>query len=276
MMGRFDDDEVGGFLVVATLPSKSLLEKSIPKFLQDTKIGKEVIRLLQGYFYNKLGTLSRKFYTVILPTYTIKTVFGYILPPMFLNEFMREIEKLKKEYEKYERDLEAFLREGKIPDDASETAEFYAEYIELIKKYLQINEISVPEIASRVRIDLIPFIISRRVIENLAHERVREDMFALFEDTKTEIYNAVVRNIEETLNSIAKRIKEYQVKTLTKKAVKAIREDVERAVAIAYQYNIDSERVRILVKMRDELMRMEGGESLESGRLEILLREVIE
>jgi len=269
-------DEVGGFLVVSSLPSKALLETSLPKILQETRIGKEVIRLLQGYFYNKLGSLSRKFYTYILPRYTIKTVFGYILPPVFLNEFTSEINELKKEYEKYERELRAFLREGKIPDDLPERAEVNREYVELIKSYLKMSEIPVPEISSRMRIDLIPFVISRRVIETLAQEKVKQSTLALFEETKAEIFNAVAKNIEEALNNIVEKIKEYQKKTITQRALKAIREDVERAVAIAYQYNIDSERVKILVRMREELMHIERGELAEEvgGRLGVLIKEM--
>jgi len=81
-VGKVDlESEVNGFLVISSLPSKAPLEKSLPKFFEDVRIGLEVIRVIQGYFHNRLGVLARKFYNEILPRYTIKTVFGYILLP---------------------------------------------------------------------------------------------------------------------------------------------------------------------------------------------------
>jgi hypothetical protein len=245
--------EISGFLVISSLPSKALLERSLPKFFEDVKIGLEIIRLIQGYFYNRLGVLSRKFYNEILPRYTIKTVFGYVLPPEFLNEFTREVEALRKEYEKYEQDLKDFLFNGKIPDGCSDKAKFYPEYLEIVKRYLQTEKIEVPEIASRVRVDVIPFVISKRIVEAIAGEELQRQTEKLISETKKEILESIQREIEEQLKSILQRLKEYRTKKINHFTIKALKRDLDRIISIAYQYNISSERVKILKDIKREV-----------------------
>jgi DNA-directed RNA polymerase beta' subunit len=270
--------EVSGFLVISSLPSKALLERSLPKFFEDVKIGLEIIRLIQGYFYNRLGVLARKFYNEILPRYTIKTVFGYILPPEFLNEFTREVEALKKEYEEYERDLVDFLLNGKIPDGCSDRAKFYPEYLEIVKKYLQTEKIEVPEIASRVRVDIIPFVISKRIVEAIAGEELQRQTERLISETKREIFESIQREIEEQLKSILQRLKEYQTKRINHFTIKALKKDLDRIISIAYQYNINSERVKILKEIKREVDEIaEKKITVEaSGRLGALLANISE
>jgi hypothetical protein len=268
--------EISGFLVISSLPSKALLEKSLPKFFEDVKIGLEIIRLIQGYFYNRLGVLSRKFYNEILPRYTIKTVFGYILPPEFLNEFTKEVEALRKEYEKYEQDLKDFLFNGKIPDGCSDKAKFYPEYLEVVKRYLQTEKIEVPEIASRVRVDIIPFVISKRIVETIAGEEFQRQTEKLISETKKEILESIQREIEEQLKSILQKLKEYQTKKMNHFTIKALKRDLDRIISIAYQYNVSSERVRILKDIKKEVDEIaEKKITVEaSGRLGALLANI--
>jgi hypothetical protein len=268
--------EISGFLVISSLPSKALLERSLPKFFEDVKIGLEIIRLIQGYFYNRLGVLSRKFYNEILPRYTIKTVFGYILPPEFLNEFTREVEALRKEYEKYEQDLKDFLFNGKIPDGCSDKAKFYPEYLEVVKRYLQTEKIEVPEIASRVRVDVIPFVISKRIVEAIAGEELQRQTEKLISETKKEILESIQREIEEQLKSILQKLKEYQTKKMNHFTIKALKRDLDRIISIAYQYNVSSERVRILKDIKREVDEIaEKKITVEaSGRLGALLANI--
>jgi len=270
------DEGVGGFLVVASLPSKSLLEDSLPKFFEDVSIGKEVIRLLQGYFYNKLGSLSRKFYTQILPKYTIKTPFGYLLPPEFLNDFTREVKELKKEYEKYEKDLNAFINEGRIPSDCKETAEFYPEYINIVKKYLKIDRITVPPIASRVSINILPFVISKRFVEAIAKEEVSKMTQQLIYETKAKIAEAVTKEIEEKFSEIIENLKNYQKAKVSKRALRNMKRDAEKLVSLARQYGVKSSRVLALERLNAELEELEDGkiDINVSNRLEALLREI--
>ena len=270
--------EISGFLVISSLPSKALLEKSLPKFFEDVKIGLEIIRLIQGYFYNRLGVLSRKFYNEILPRYTIKTVFGYILPPEFLNEFTREVEALRKEYERYEQDLRDFLFNGKIPDGCSDKAKFYPEYLEIVKRYLQTEKIEVPEIASRVRVDIIPFVISKRIVEAIAGEELQRQTERLISETKREIFESIQREIEEQLKSILQKLREYQTRRINNMTIKALKKDLDRIISIAYQYNINSERVRILKEIKREVDEIaEKKITVEaSGRLGALLANISE
>jgi hypothetical protein len=268
--------EVSGFLVISSLPSKALLERSLPKFFEDTKIGLEVIRLLQGYFYNRLGVLARKFYNEILPRYTIKTVFGYVLPPEFLNEFTRKVEALRKEYEGYEQDLRDFLFNGKIPDGCSDKAKFYPEYLEIVKRYLQTEKIEVPEIASRVRVDIIPFVISKRIVEAIAGEELQRQTERLISETKREIFESIQREIEEQLKDILQKLREYQTKRINHMTIKALKRDLDRIISIAYQYNINSERVKILKEIKREVDEIaEKKITVEaSGRLGALLANI--
>jgi len=170
---------VKGFLVVSSLPSKALLDKILPKEYKQKRIGSEVIQIVRGYFYNKLGVLSRKFYNDILQKHGVWAGFGYIIPAHRVYQFIRDVEELREAYKKFEEELRAFLERGEIPEDKREKVEqgkvnIDPEYIEIVREYLAehgITEIRVPNISERVKIRLIPFSIDVRMVEEYLEDK---------------------------------------------------------------------------------------------------------
>ncbi|MEM2029879.1 MAG: hypothetical protein QXV35_00905 [Archaeoglobaceae archaeon] len=269
-------ETIRGFLIVSSLPSKALLEERLPKFLEDIEVGREVIKLTSGYFYNKLGSLSRKFYVYILPKYTISTPFGYVLPTSQVEAFTKEIEELKEEYRKFEKDLENFLRYGKIPEDLDKRAVIDQRYLEIVRDYLKQHEreIVVPDIANRVKITLVPFEFSASFALELLKKS--PEYAKLVEEAKKDIRESIVSKLNSDVENLMKKIQLYKQRKITEKALTSLRDDIQRVVGTARDFGITLEKEDVLSNLLNEIdSALQGKVELKDmGRLEALLKEM--
>lgn len=280
---------VRGFLVISQLPSKALLDAHLPEIFKDIKIGTKEIKLVMGYFYNKLGTLSRKFYCQILKRYAIDAGFGYIVPKEKVPEFLRDVDALKKEYAIYEKQLKEFLLEGKVPPEvlANKRAKVYKEYLDIVREYLRQHgkdeevrkKIESLDIVGRVRIRLLPFAIDMSILEEYIDERVRkrveEELYAM----RSEIVNAVKRQLEEKAKQLLEKIEQYAQTQLTPQLLQKLRNDFEEIKKLATEFGIESKTLRTLEELislpEQELVKKVVGIKT-SGRVKALLEEMLD
>ncbi|RLI80658.1 hypothetical protein DRP04_07915 [Archaeoglobales archaeon] len=276
---------VKGFLVISTLPSRALLDRAFPKIYKDTRIGSEVIQIVRGYFYNKLGVLSKKFYNHILQKHGVWAGFGYIIPAHRVYQFIRDIEELREEYVKFERELREFIEEGKIPEDKLEKIEsgrinIDPEYLDLVREYLRehgVEEIEVPNIAERVKIRLIPFSVDLRFVEEYLEERTIKSVQKELEIVKQEMFENLRQDLEEKLNSIYERLKNYEKKKMTKNVMRKLKEDIDYVIRTAEDLEINIGRVEALKKVAETLEFAESDRVATpeaEGRLKALLGEI--
>jgi len=276
---------VKGFLVISTLPSRALLDRAFPKIYKDTRIGSEVIQIVRGYFYNKLGVLSKKFYNHILQKHGVWAGFGYIIPAHRVYQFIRDIEELREEYVKFERELREFIEEGKIPEDKLEKIEsgrvnIDPEYLDLVREYLRehgVEEIEVPNIAERVKIRLIPFSVDLRFVEEYLEERTIKSVQKELEIVKQEMFENLRQDLEEKLNSIYERLKNYEKKRMTKNVMRKLKEDIDYVIRTADELGIPLGRVEALRRVAEALEFAESDKIKvpeADGRLKALFKEI--
>jgi len=245
---------IKGFLVISRLPSKALLNAALPEIFRNIKIGKKEIRLVMGYFYNKLGTLSRKFYCQILPEYAVDAGFGYIVPKDKVSLFLREVDELKKEYEEFEQQLKDFLLYGRIPLDIDKRAKVYREYLNIVMEYLKKHgkdeevkkKIESLKIAERVRISLLPFSIDYSIIEEFVDDRVKARVSKEIETLSREIVEAARKRIEERVMRLLERVEKLGVEKLTEKNVEVLKRELDGIIREAEEFGIDSAPLRKL------------------------------
>ena len=278
---------IRGFLVISRLPSKALLDASLPEIFKDIKIGKKEIKLTMGYFYNKLGTLSRKFYTNILPAHAVNAGFGYIVPKEKVPSFLRDVDVLKKEYEEFEEQLKEFLLHGKVPPEVQENkrAKIYKEYLSIIMEYLRKHgmekivreRIENLRIADRVRISLLPFSIDYSIVEEFVDEKVKKRVNMEIERLSSEIVEAARKRIEERVAGILERIEKLTIKKLTKEGAESLRAEIEDIIKEAEEFGIDTRPLRMLSNVLEspkEFARKAMEVKASSGRLKALIKSM--
>jgi hypothetical protein len=275
---------VRGFLVVSSLPSKSLLDTHLPEIFRDIKVGHKEIKLVTGYFYNKLGSLSRKFYDEILAEYAVDAGFGYIVPFDKAPEFLAEIDKLKKEYEVYEKQLKEFLLYGKVPEDLSKRkrAKFDVEYVKLVKEYLATVKQGFTEeewkirvesinIADRVKINLIPFSLDYSIIEEYIDKEARERIEHEIESIKSDIAQSVKRTIAEKARELINRAIKLAETQFRRESLDRIRAEIAELDRRAREFGVEIKELGDLVEMLREDKLKEIAVEATSGRLRALL-----
>lgn len=278
---------VKGFLVLSSLPSKALLDKTLPEEFKNTRIGTKFVKVVSGYFYNKLGSLSRKFYKYILEKHAIWAGFGYIVPAHRVQTFIKEVEELRKDYEVFEKQLREFLEEGKIPEDISDRARVDPEYVELVRQYLKergIEEIKVPDITERVKIRLVPFSVDMSMVEEYLEEKAVKSVQKEIEAVKQEMFENLRKQLEEKINVIFEKIKNYEKIRMSKVALKKLKEDINSVIKTAEDLGVNIHRVDTLkrtLEAIEELEALEGkkkGVKVEAedvdGRMKALLKEL--
>ena len=275
---------VKGFLVVSSLPSKALLDKILPKEYKQKRIGSVVIQIVRGYFYNKLGVLSRKFYNDILQKHGVWAGFGYIIPAHRVYQFIRDVEELREAYKKFEEELRAFLERGEIPEDKREKVEqgkvnIDPEYLEIVREYLAehgITEIRVPNISERVKIRLIPFSIDIKMVEEYLEDKAIQSVQRELEAVRQEMFKNLKEQLEEKINSIFERLKNYEKKKMTKNVLRKLKEDIDYVLKTADELGLRIERAEILRRAVETIEEGEVKVPLEEvdGRLKALLKEI--
>ena len=245
---------IRGFLVLSRLPSKALLDAHLPELFNGIKIGRKQVKLVMGYFYNKLGTLSRKFYTEILPRYAIDAGFGYIVPVDKAPLFLREVDELKEEYSVYEKQLKDFLLHGIIPPEleANKRVKLFREYLDIVTEYLREHgsehvfreKVEKLDITSRVRISLLPFTIDYSIIQEYIDEKVRERVEREIREVSNEIIEAARKHIEEKLKTLLEKVERMGIEKLTSERLK---QEIEDIIRDAEKLGISTEPLRKLL-----------------------------
>ncbi len=275
---------VKGFLVMSRLPSKSLLDTHLAEIYKGEKIGRKEIKLVIGYFYNKLGSLSRKFYNDILVKYAVDAGFGYIVPLNRVHEFLRAVDELKSEYERYESQLKEFLLYGKIPEDLSEytkkRAKIDVNYVKLVKEYLiqqgvleedwriRVENINIKD---RVRVNLIPFILDYDVIKEYIDREARERVEREIEVVKNEIVSSLRRHVAEKAREIIERIKKLAEREIRRDILDKIKTEVLELNSKISEFGVKIEELEVLRDMLNEEKLREIVVEATSGRLRALL-----
>ena len=273
---------INGFLVISRLPSKALLDTSLPEIFKDTKIGKKEIRLVMGYFYNKLGTFARKFYTQILPRYAIDAGFGYIVPKENVSGFLEEVEMLKSEYREYEQQLKDFLLNGKTPEGLDKRSKIDPEYTEIVMEFLrehgkedEVKErIENLDIAGRVRIDLLPFSVDMSILEEYVDEKVKSMLEQKLYEIRSEMIENARKQLSKRIRDLAKKIEGLAKKTVTKKKIEELKKDVESVEKIAKDLGVEFKEINVLKELLETPVEEIGMKVLRertSGRLKALL-----
>jgi len=278
---------IRGFLVVSRLPSKALLDHHLPEIFKNVRIGEKQIRLCLGYFYNRLGVLSRKFYNNILRDYAVDAGFGYIIPKENVPAFLAEIDRLKREYEEYEKQLKDFLLHGKVPPEVEENkrAKIYREYLTLIKEYLAKYKVDVAKkaenlrIADRVYIRLIPFSIDMGILEEYVDEKVKKRIERELYEARREVVNSMKAQIEGKLRAIVMKLEKYAKRELTEEMLGYLKREFDEVVKVAEEFGIETPllyHVRNIVESPETLVEELKKIKIEgvSGRLKALLEEL--
>lgn len=273
---------VKGFLVVSSLPSKALLDKILPKEYKQKRIGSEVIQIVRGYFYNKLGVLSRKFYNDILQKHGVWAGFGYIVPAHRVYRFIRDVEELREEYKQYEEELRDFLEKGVIPERLQEKVNegkvnIDTEYLEIVREYLTkhgITEIKVPDIVDRVKIRLIPFSIDISMVEEYLEDRAIQSVQKELEMVKQEMFNNIKEQLEDKINSIFERLKSYEKKKMARNTLRKLKEDIDYVLRTADELGVRIERVEVLRRAVETIEEVKVPLEEVDGRLKALLKEI--
>ncbi len=273
---------VNGFLVLSRLPSKALLDAHLPELFKGTRVGTKQIKLAMGYFYNKLGSLSRKFYVQILPRHAINAGFAYIVPRERVAAFLRDIDQLKREYEEFEQQLKDFLLYGRVPEEVerNKRAKVYTEYLDIIREYLRqhgreelIRErVESLDIAGRVQVRLIPFAVDMSLLYEYADEQVRRRLEEEIEALRRDIAEATKAKIRERAREIIKRLEAIARAKAAEELLKRVREEVEELEKMARSLGVESEELAAL----KELIATEDLQKLvveaAEGRLKALLQ----
>jgi len=269
---------LSGFIVSSSLPSTALLDVTFKRMYENVPIGREIIALVRGYFYNKLKTLRRKYYTQILPKYSIKAGFGYIIPTELAPDFLEEIKELREEYEQYERDLRNFIQHGVAPATLRRSAKVDPKYLEVVRKYLEkkgVPEIRVPKIAERVSVQLIPVALGLDVVERIADEETREVLKKEIEKLKKEIMDSTLRQVKERLAELQL---ELGKKRLRKADISRIKQELSNLGEMVKSVGVDA---REIYNLLDTIKEIEEGKtkvdlSKLSGRAKALAETLLE
>lgn len=275
--------------MISRLPSKALLDTTLPEIFKDVKIGKKEIKLVTGYFYNKLGSLSRKFYTEILPKYAINVGFGYIVPKENVPGFLKAVDQLKKEYAKFERQLKTFLLTGEVPPEvkANSRAKVEPEYLKVVREYLEKvgawekakKAIMKLNIVERVMINLLPFAIDMSILEEYIDEKVRRRVEQELYEVRKRMVTAVEQQLKKRLRNIIENLEKYAkqqfiINPMHRRQLKKALRETEK---IAVEFGIELPELKIVKEML-ELPPAELGRKLlkekTSGRLKALVEEL--
>jgi len=270
---------INGFLVISTLPSKALLDAHLPEIFKDIKIGTKEIKLVTGYFYNKLGTLSRKFYNFILPKYAIDAGFGYIVPKSKVAAFLAEVEELKKEYAEFEKQLKDFLLNGVIPPDLPKRAKVERRYLEIVMEYLKTHgkdeevrkKIEALNIAGRVRIHLLPFAVDMSILYEYTDERVRKELEEEIKALKEQIIAGYRERIKEYIETLNAKLQRIVVAEARKELLEKARKEIEEMEKTAKELGIEIKELEVLKEMLTPEKVEELAVKTAEGRLRALI-----
>jgi len=272
---------VKGFLVVHNLPSKSLLTTRLSEIFKETRIGQKIIKIVNGYFYNRLGVLSRDYYE-ILHKYATDVGFGYIIPTDVAPHFLREVDFMRRRYEIYEQWLKKFLISGEVPPELAENKRVVIdyEYVKLVKEYLHQHNISEEDwkkivndihIADRFYVRLIPFSIDYSLLQEYVDEKAKQRVEDEINKLKEEIGKGVREKILSEAKKLLARIEQLAKTEITKEMLPKLRSEVDELEKRAAEFGVNVPELEKLKEMLTEEKLKEIALEASSGRLRALL-----
>ena len=272
---------VKGFMVVHNLPSKSLLTTRLSEIFKETKIGQKIIKIVTGYFYNRLGVLSRDYYE-ILHKFAIDVGFGYIIPMDQAPAFLKEVDFLRRRYEIYEQWLKKFLIGGEVPPELAENKRVVIdyEYVKLVKEYLQQHNISDEDwkkivdgihIADRFYVRLIPFSVDYSLLQEYVDEKAKLRVEEEINKLKDEIGKGIKEKILSEARKLIARIEQLAKTEITKEMLPKLRSEVDELEKRATEFGVNVPELEKLKEMLTEEKLKEIALEVSSGRLRALL-----
>jgi len=290
-----------GLIVDFDLPSTALLDVAFDLKFEDRKIGREVVKVVTKYFYNKLKTISRLLYTKI-NEFAIKTPFGYVVSFNDIERLHALAERVRKELVKFDEELRDFVKYGKIPDHLAERLEkkgvldeYLAElreYRKIIDEYLRSKGTSFEEVANaipplyeRFRVKTIPIYINFEEIEELLPERARKIAQEMIMETASRIKAEVEAKLRKEAEQQIEQLKQFIVenmnrikKSLLEGKLKSALEHIEKIINKTYGLGVESRKIEeIREKLKsiiDEVAKSREEDIVEPFRLKLLLNKL--
>jgi hypothetical protein len=258
-----------GMVVRSTLPSKAVLDRRLPEVFRNHRLGNRQIAQVTGYFRNKLGSLSTKFYKKLTESCIVIPVqensHMYVVPPDKVLEVYDWVQEFKTEYVTYEQQLRAFIQDGEIPRGVKASAKCDAEYLDIVKEYLTQHgldpRITVPDIVSRVDIRFEEFHMGDRLFQMFAEMKYeeltmnlsRKELEAL-EQLEREVATREKELMESARESVRKRVEEVlrEINGLaediaegskgpTRRKLRTLRAALEAAERLASSTDVDAD-----------------------------------
>lgn len=225
------------YLVAMHLPSDRRVMKSLPKYIEEYLAGAEDIRLVRGYFYNKLRRLNEKARTLATKHGVRVDPSWYLMSELSLKKFLRDLELLKTEYEEYEKMLNDFLFHGKIPRIDDDRVMLYPEYTEKVKEYLIQNKVEIKpvKVAEGVVVNVLPLQLSPDVIEKVADERLKKEV----QKTVDEMARMIEEDVQRKLEELEKKLRNAKSVMHLPHVREALNEEIEDLRQTCETYNIE-------------------------------------
>jgi len=262
------------FLVAMHLPSEHRISKTLPKYIDEYLAGEEEIRLVRGYFYNKLHRLNEKARDTATKYGVRVDPAWYLMNERGMQKFLRDLEELKKEYKEYERALNDFLLHGKLPKIDNDKVKFYPEYTERIRRYLEENKVEIKpvSVAEGITVNVLPLQLNERTIAKVADERLKIEV----RKTVDEIAKKIEEDIKNRLEELEKKLKNAKSVMHLPNVRVAILEEIENVKQICNAYGVElPEMLGYRIQKFYKELERRAMDSMSSPRARALARKLI-
>lgn len=263
------------YLVAMHLPSERRISKSFPKYIEEFLAGEEEVRLVRGYFYNQLHRLNEK-------ARSIATKYGvrvdpawYLMNETGLQKFLRDLEKLKVEYDEYQEMLNDFLIHGIIPKFDNDRVKIYPEYTEKIKKYLSERKVEIRpvSITDGILVNVLPLHLDEKTLARVADERLAQEL----RKTAAEIAKKVEEDIKERIEALDKKLKNAKSIMHLPNARDALLEEIENVQEICSSYGIElPESVQWKINSFYRDLEKKALDSITTPRAKALMKKILQ
>jgi len=258
-----------GVVVISNVPSEALLNMYFKEIFRHEEIGTKAIKLVRGYFVNKLKYLRGRFYD-LLQRHGLKMAPGlYVIPATEVDTFNAGVEDIRERYRRLKRELEDFVIHGRISPELERRMRrrkinIDRNYVELIKNYIMETHgvdkeeaermlaarLSNIDFEARFQVLLIPITFTTEMFEHLLDEESKR----LLEKHMEAMAREVQRDIEARLAAIAERLERRLVEVVkihvNPKMVEPVERDLAELERLAAEYNI---RLPQVEKMKEAI-----------------------
>ena len=269
---------IKGFIILKDLPSAGVLRETLPEIFADTKIGVKIIELVRGYFRNRIERLRTKWYDGLRRIGCYVIGFGnekmYVLPADKLPKFLEFVREFKRELAEYQRELEMFLREGKLSPELEEKlkkgkVKIDLDYVQKVREYLSqygIKEIKVPNVVDRFWYRLIPIVIDKDfALQIVQSEFIRKHGEEVWQKIKQDVIDEIERQrqqwiedarkiIEEKLRDLGRAIKRARDKVI---ALEKVKKELPKIEELCKEVGVDPNEIDTLREIKVMVQEVE-------------------